>query len=261
MPRRLPILTALLAQGLALLGMALGVWIVARFGGLRLPLAAVVALQAALATLLGARLGLARGWLWFQALFVPALIGLHALDLPSWVHLAAFLAVLLLNWNSFRHGVPLYLTSRLATRRLADFLRDRPSAFTMIDLGCGLGGTLVRLARLYPRAHFTGVETAPLTFVFAWLRSLPVPNCRIRYRSLWQESLAPYDVVYCFLSPIPMAAIGRKARAELRPGALLVSNTFGIPGATPDREIALGDWRGTRLLVWQTPAPAAPVPA
>jgi hypothetical protein len=95
------------------------------------------------------------------------------------------------------------------------------------------------------------VETAPLTFVLAWLRSLPRRNCRIRYRSLWTTSLAPFDVIYCFLSPLPMPALWQKAQTELKPGALLVSNTFAIPGVAPDRTIALGDWRGTCLLVWE----------
>jgi hypothetical protein len=32
--------------------------------------------------------------------------------------------------------------------------------------------------------------------------------------------------VYAFLSPVPMAEVWRKASTELRPGALLVSNSF-----------------------------------
>ena len=248
--RRYPIFTALVAHVLALLLVALLVVGLGQGVGLRPPLWAAVVLQAGLASLLGRRFGLTGGWLLFQAGFLPVALGLHLLALPAWLYLVAFFFVLLLNWNSFRHGVPLYLTSTSATRRLAELLHGRPAEFNFIDLGCGLAGSLCQLAHAFPRAQFTGVETAPLTFVFAWLRCLPRRNCRIRYRSLWTTPLAAYDVVYCFLSPLPMPALWQKAQAELKPGALLVSNTFGIPGVEPDQTIELGDWRSARLLVW-----------
>jgi hypothetical protein len=251
MSRRYPILKALAAQALALVGVGvLVVWVCPSVGQ-RPPLWAAVVLQALLAAMLGRRFGLARGWLLFLAGFLPIALGLHLLALPAWLYLAAFLLVLLLNWNSFRQGVPLYLTSAPATRRLEELLRPRPAPVAFIDLGCGLAGPLCHLARAFPQSQFTGVETAPLTFVLAWLRSLPRRNCRIRYRSLWTTSLAPFDVIYCFLSPLPMPALWQKAQTELKPGALLVSNTFAIPGVAPDRTIALGDWRGTCLLVWE----------
>ncbi len=251
MRRRYPIFKALGAHALALLAVAVAVVLVGQGLGLRPPLWSAVVLQALLATVFGRRFGLARGWLVFQAGFLPVALGLHALALPAWLYLAGFFLVLLLNWNSFRHGIPLYLTSAPATRRLEELLRTQPVGFAFIDLGCGLAGPLCHLARVFPQAQFTGVETAPLSFVLAWLRSLPRRNCRIRYRSLWTTPLAPYDVVYCFLSPLPMPALWTKAQAELRPGARLVSNTFGIPGVEPDQTIALGDWRNTRLLVWE----------
>lgn len=251
MRRRYPILRALLAQGIALAIVAAGVVGLVELFTVRAPWFLVLAAQSALAVLVGRRLGLAKWWLVFQAAFAPALLGLHALALPPWAYLTAFLIVLLLNWNSFRHGVPLYLTSNPAIRRLAEVLHDQPGEFRFIDLGCGLAGPLCQLARCYPRAQFTGVETAPLAFALAWLRALPVRNCRIRYRNLWRVPLAPYEVVYCFLSPLPMPALWQKAQTEMRPGTLFISNTFGVPGVSPQRELALADWRGTRLLVWQ----------
>lgn len=252
MRRRYPILTALAAQGAALLVVAPVVLVAFHGFQLQLPFLAVVAVQAALAAAFGVRFGLRRLWIVFHAAFVPALVGLHALALPAWAWFAAFLLVLFLNWNSFRHGVPLYLTGSGTNRALADLLRERGPRFRFIDLGSGLAGTLCGLARAYPESQFTGVETAPLSFALSWLRSLPLRNCRIRYRSLWREPLGAYDVVYCFLSPIPMPALWAKARAELKPGAWLVGNTFGIPGVPPDREIPVAaSRRPASLLVWK----------
>jgi hypothetical protein len=47
--------------------------------------------------------------------------------------------------------------------------------------------------------------------------------------------------VYAFLSPVPMAEVWRKASTELRPGALLVSNSFPVEGVEPEQVIEVDD--------------------
>jgi len=121
-----------------------------------------------------------------------------------------------------------------------------------------LDQSLLRLARRYPSAHFVGVETAPLTFGLCWLRCLFQRNCRVRFRSFWREPLAGYDVVYCFLSPAPMPALWDKARVEMNPGALLISNSFEVPDVEPQEILAIDDWRHSRLLIWRPGAAAQP---
>jgi hypothetical protein len=49
--------------------------------------------------------------------------------------------------------------------------------------------------------------------------------------------LGDYDVVYAFLSPAPMPRLWEKVQAEMQPGNLFISNSFPVPGATPDRII------------------------
>ncbi len=207
--------------------------------------------QGLLAASLGAWLGLARWWWWLNLLFVPALLLASGAPLPSWVFLAAFLLILLLNWNSLGERVPLYLSGAPTRQRLVALLSERAPDFRFVDLGCGPGGTLLHLARRFPQAHFVGVETAPLPFAIAWLRCLGRGNCRVRYQSLWRTRLDQFEVAYCFLSPAPMAALWDKARGEMAAGAWLISNSFEVPGVVPDRLIELHDWRGTRLLLWR----------
>ena len=71
----------------------------------------------------------------------------------------------------------------------------------------------------------------------------------MRRADLWEVGLAEFGVVYCFLSPEPMAELWRKARAELRPGALFISNSFAVPGASPDFTVEVGGRQ--QLLVWR----------
>lgn len=208
-------------------------------------------LQAVLAAPLGRRLGLPLWWLPINLLFVPSLLLLNGQQLPPSALLGAFALLLLLNWNSLRERVPLYLTGAKTIAELDQLLRPLPATFRYIDLGSGLAGSLYRLSKRYPQAQFVGVETAPLVFALAWLRCLARPNCQIHYRNLWQQPLADFDVVYCFLSPAPMAKLWTKARAEMQPNTRLISNSFAIPGIAPSEQIELHDWRASTLLIWR----------
>lgn len=248
--QRYPALRALCAQLMAMVVVAGLLFLLARYFGWRVPLWGVAALQGVLAAVLGMRLGLSRWWGPINLAFVPALLVLYGLALPAWSYGVLFFLVLLFNWNSFGERVPLYLSGEPTERELAEILKSLGRPFVFVDLGCGLGGTIARLAKRFPDSRFEGVETAPLSFVVAWMRALARSNCRVRYRNLWKQDLSTFDVVYCFLSPAPMPAIWRKASAEMPANGLLISNSFAIPGVEPARVIEVQDWRETRLLLW-----------
>jgi hypothetical protein len=247
---RLPLLRALLAQGLAMALVVVLVYLLALLPW-RMSLFSVVLLQGVVAAGIGWRLGLSRWWLWINLAFLPALLVMQRADLPAWLFLLCFVLLLLVNWNSLREQVPLYLSGRKAQYRLQQCLSEREPPLRVVDLGCGTAGMVLQLARQFPRGQFVGVETAPLLFVFAWLRCLLQENCSIRYRSLWQVELGDFDVVYCFLSPVPMPRLWGKAQVEMRAGSWLISNTFEIPGVPADRVFDLNEGRQTALFLWQ----------
>ena len=251
--RHYPALLALSAQLGATLLVGLALYLIAQLSPWRPTLMAAGLLQGLLAATLARYLGLSRWWCWLNLLFVPALLLASGAPLPSWVFLCGFVLLLLLNWNSFGERVPLYLTGAQTRRELVALLAQQAPGFRFVDLGCGPAGSLLSLARQFPQAQFVGVETAPLSFAIAWLRALPRSNCRIRYENLWRTDLAQFDVVYCFLSPAPMARLWAKAQAQMPAGSHLVSNTFEVPGVPADRQVELHDWRNSRLLLWQMP--------
>ncbi|MEK8078751.1 class I SAM-dependent methyltransferase [Pseudomonas sp. XK-1] len=250
---RYPLLLALVAQLGACLGVAVLLYLGAQLSAWRPSALAAALLQGLLAAGLARGLGLSRWWGWLNLGFVPGLVLVSGAALPSWVFLLGFALLVLLNWNSIGERVPLYLTGAQTRRELMALLAQQAPDFRFVDLGCGPAGSLLSLARQFPRAQFVGVETAPLSFVIAWLRALPRSNCRIRYENLWRTDLAQFDVVYCFLSPAPMARLWAKAQAQMPAGSHLVSNTFEVPGVPADRQVELHDWRNSRLLLWQMP--------
>lgn len=242
MPRRLPpTLLALGAQLVALPAMA-----VLAIVSPPLPLPLWIGLDGLAAALLSRWLGLPTWWQIINLLFVPLLwLTLQSGIDPLWF-LAGFALLALTSLGSIRTRVPLYLSSPRAAAALAERM---PKNARVLDLGCGLGGPLSRLGALRPDAALHGVEAAPLNWLIARLRLLG--RARIHLGNLWNTDLSGHDVVYAYLSPAPMPRLWEKARAEMRPGSLFISNTFGVPGVEPDEVVELHDLSHARLLIWR----------
>lgn len=246
-----PLAAAVAAQALAA-AIVFGAAVALNAGaGIRLPLLALLGVQGVGAAALGRRFGLANWWAPIHLVLPFAVAAALLLKVPPWIFLAAFVFLLLFYWNSVS-GVPLYLTNRATRAALAGLLPDH-GGFRFIDLGSGFGGPLIDLAGRRPDGGVEGIESAPMPYAVTRLRLLVQrrPNARLRFGDFWNLDLAPYDVVYCFLSPVPMEKLFAKAKREMRPGTLLVSNTFIVPGQAADEVRAVGDKRRTMLHLWR----------
>lgn len=175
-------------------------------------------------------------WRVMHACFMPLAWAVTRLDIdPAWF-LAAFVLMLLVYRGAVTEQVPLYLTNAATAEALGRLVAGHTS-LRFLDLGAGVGSTLKPLARQFPEGRFIGVENAPLTWAAGWLGTRALPNVEWRWGDLWQTDLKDFDVVYAFLSPAPMAALWEKARSEMRPGSLLISNSFAVPEVDASRVI------------------------
>jgi hypothetical protein len=198
---------------------------------------------------LGRAWGLAAWWLPINFLFIPGLSLMLGLGLSANWYLAGFATLLLVYWSGARSQVPLYLSSRKAWRAVAELM---PKGAVLADLGSGLGGMLVYLSRQRPDGAYFGIENAPLPFLVGWLRTrLSGAHCEMSRSSFWNTDLARFDVVYAYLSPVPMADLWRKARAEMRPGTLFISNSFAVPNMEPSGVIQLDDLHRSTLYLYR----------
>ncbi len=248
-----PSLEALLAQALAV-GIVFGAlwavdWAVAGW---------IVALAiGALALGFTLMRRLDRWWRPIQALFAPAIWLMLQVDVPPGAYLALFALFALLFWSTFRTRVPLFLSNRRIWQAVESLLPpprpDRPLRF--VDLGSGLGGLLAFLGARRADGSYTGFEIAPLPALLSRLRFavLGPANVRIVWGSFWDADLGEYDVVFAYLSPVPMAELWSKARREMRSGSVFVSCSFGVPGVAADSIVDAGDRRRSCLHVWWMP--------
>ena len=190
-------------------------------------------------------------WTFIHFSFSPALIATLALSIsPIWF-LAAFLILILTQGKTFQTQVPLFLSSNEAAEGLASLL-PQEKKFSLIDVGCGCGGLLSQLSKVQSKGHFFGIEAAPIPYLLSKLRvMMRTPNCNVQRGDFWKHDLAPYDVVYAYLSPVPMKSLWHKACKEMRPGSLFISNSFIIPGIEPEQTMELNDLTGSTLYLWR----------
>lgn len=203
----------------------------------------------AVAVVLGMAWRLPAWWLPINFLFIPALLKMQGFELASSWYLAAFALLFLVYGGVARSQVPLYLSSRKAWHAVAGLV---PPHGAVVDLGSGLGGMLAFLSRQHPEGRYVGVENAPLPFLLGWLRAqVSGRHYVMRWNSLWKLDLRPFDVVYAYLSPVPMAALWFKVQAEMRTGSLFISNTFAVPGVEPSEVVQLDDLHHSRLYLYR----------
>jgi hypothetical protein len=249
---RAPAVRAMLIQcGAAPLTLAI-IYMMASF---RFPVdyLSVAVVQGLLAAAITWKLGLAAWWRAIQLLFPPAVLAALALQLPSWLYLLVFLVLLGLYWSTFRTQVPYYPSNPAvwdAVRQLLPAPAVAGKPLRLIDIGSGLGGLVMYLARARPDAVCEGIELAPLPWLYSRLRAgLGGSRARFRLGDYERLDFAGYDLVFAYLSPAAMAALWRKAAAEMHPGAMLASYEFAIDARAPDQTIYATEG-GVPLYIW-----------
>ena len=249
---RSPVFGALAIQAVVFAGLYLLHPLVEEATGHAVPLLWVMLAQGVIAGIVSRGFRFSLPWVVGQVIAPSLLLFALALDLPTWVFPVILLLLVLVFWNVAGNRVPLYLTNRATSEAISKLL-PRGKAVHFVDLGSGLGGTLRYLAKAALESRFTGLETAPLPFALSWLlgKLSGAKNLDFRFRDIFKEDLGQYDVVYCFLSPVPMARLYDKARAEMKPGSLFISNSFSVPDQKPHRVVTVKDGRRTKLLIWK----------
>lgn len=207
-------------------------------------------LQGLIAGALSYLIALPVWWLLINLTFFPLLAWARQWELASTWYLAALLLLLLTQIGALRGRVPLYLSSRRAKNELLRLLPEK-QGLRLLDIGSGTGGLLAYLVKARPDIALAGIESAPALWLYSRLRL--GRRAAVRLGSFWAQDLSSHDVVYAFLSPEPMARLWDKAKREMRPGSLFISNSFAVPGVAPDACIELHDLNRGRLLLWRIP--------
>ena len=181
------------------------------------------ALSSVLAGTLSRRIAVAAG-------FPLSLLLSGAVALPAWAWLLPLVIVLLVYPMNAWRDAPLFPTPAAALKDLAIHVPLSPGA-VVLDAGCGLGHGLRALRAVYPEVTLHGTEWSwPLRLIAGLL----CPWARVRQGDMWRDDWSRYDMVYLFQRPETMPRAVEKARAEMKPGACLVSLEFVAKDLKPD---------------------------
>jgi hypothetical protein len=159
-------------------------------------------------------------WIWLFIILTGGLFGLKM------IYILCTAAVLPATQGA------LYVSTTRA--RIGAFIAAVPMqpGQVLVDLGCGDGRVLRYVRRCY-KVRAIGFEVNLMAYLKARVLSIGQKNIEIRLKNFWSQNLAQADVVFCYLYPDVMQRLSAKLRSELKPGTLVASCNFALPGFNP----------------------------
>jgi hypothetical protein len=121
------------------------------------------------------------------------------------------------------------------------------------ELGSGWGGLAVALAHRYPDQSVRAFEVSVLPWTFAKVRRMfgGPRNLEFRYGDFRRADLTDAALVSCYLTPPVMARLKPKLEAELKPGALVLCNTFAVRGWQPTATAMARDRHRSEIFLYK----------
>ena len=150
-------------------------------------------------------------------------------------------------WTTLRVDISPMPSSPKATRAMLDLIPGGAGQ-RFAELGSGWGGLAFAVTSHRPQAQVVAYELSWLP----WVWSVLVARLRGRGEidfvrgDFFAADLSATDVVRCYLFPGGRERLS-KVLAQLRPGAIIISNTFRLPGWRPDEVVVLDDLYRTHV--------------
>lgn len=122
--------------------------------------------------------------------------------------------------------------------RMTKELPRVPDAPVILELGSGWGTLALAAAKACPKGTVIGYEISPIPLFFSKVRAFLGGYKNIRFLSadLFAEDFSKADIVLTYLTMPHMERLAPKFTAELKNGAIVIANTFPVPGWTPSEE-------------------------
>jgi Methyltransferase domain len=112
------------------------------------------------------------------------------------------------------------------------------SAPLILELGSGWGTLALAAAKVCPGATIVGYEISPVPLAFSRIKAklCGYKNVKFLNADLFKEDFSKADILMTYLTMPHMELLRPKFEAELKTGAIVICNTFPVPGWTPAKE-------------------------
>ncbi|MDD5340920.1 MAG: hypothetical protein PHC97_00610 [Patescibacteria group bacterium] len=114
---------------------------------------------------------------------------------------------------------------------------DFKKGATVCELGCGDGRFLRELARNRDVSCFGYEYSLPPYLLGRLYNYFSRKKVKIYFKDFFKADLSGVDYIFCYLMPKEMIELEKKIRRELKPGSLIISNTFIFRGWQPIKVI------------------------
>jgi len=132
-------------------------------------------------------------------------------------------------------GVPFVNSKKKVIFSIMKEIKIEPGK-NFYDLGCGDGRVISYLGKNNPQANFIGYEKNP-SLVWAAKIFRKFPNVRYENKDFFKVDLSNADYIFLFLFPELMDKLLPKLEKELKPGAIVISNSFKFSKKLPSKAI------------------------
>ncbi len=157
-------------------------------------------------------------------------------------------------YYSWVTGISPIPSSRISRKKILDLLPEKLEG-RILELGAGWGTLAFPLAAAFPEAEVLAYELSPVPWMFMCVRHklFSRRNLDIQRRDFLREQLGPTSAVICYLHSEALEKLRPKLEREAAPGTIVVSNTFEVPGWTPEAVYRLDDSFCPNVYVYRVP--------
>ena len=145
------------------------------------------------------------------------------------------LIILMIDSIARGHDLP---TSRRATKSIEKIISEHKTVRVFYDLGCARGALAMRIQKKFPAIKVRAIDNDPIRIFFARARALVLRrNADFMEKNIFDVDLRDADIVYTYLWYDLMPPLEEKLRKELKPGAIVITNTSKFPAWKPIKKI------------------------
>lgn len=146
----------------------------------------------------------------------------------------------------FKGHAPYICTSNKLIKRIIKEIDFKPNS-VVYDLGCG-DGRFLRQLKKYKQIQGIGYEYFIMPYMIGQIYNLFSKNkIKIKFKNFFKADLSQADYVFCYLITDEMAKLEKKLKQELKPGTLIISNTFKFKNWQPEKFIIINEKRKNAL--------------
>jgi len=165
--------------------------------------------------------------------------------------LSCFIASSIVFW-SWKNGIS-PMPSSQAQKKTILKLMPKDIKGCIYELGAGFGTLAFALADSFPHCKIKAYENSPLPYFFCRLRQFIFPRGNLTFfcSDFYLADLQDAKASICYLYPGAMKNLRGKFLRELQPGAVVISNTFALPGLTPINTQKINDIYQTKIYLYE----------